>query len=83
MLNAFIESTESLNIYDAASTHQVFQDILTKFEKGVGAVMPLIRVALTGVMQGPPVFEIMALLGKEESSNRLRTAVTRFDSVEA
>lgn len=83
VLNAFIESTESLNIYDAASTHQVFQDILTKFEKGVGAVMPLIRVALTGVMQGPPVFEIMALLGKEESSNRLRTAVTRFDSVEA
>ena len=29
VLNAFIESTESLNIYDAASTHQVFQDILT------------------------------------------------------
>ena len=33
VLNAFIESTESLNIYDAASTHQVFQDILKK--KGI------------------------------------------------
>ena len=43
--------------------------------------MPIIRVALTGVMQGPPVFEIMEILGKEESTLRMKNAIEKFDEL--
>jgi glutamyl/glutaminyl-tRNA synthetase len=33
-------------------------------------MMPVFRIALTGIMQGPSVFDSMILLGKEESIKR-------------
>jgi glutamyl-tRNA synthetase len=81
VLSAFIDTTDALTAYNSVTTHQVFQDTLKQFEKGVGAVMPIIRVALTGVMQGPPVFEIMEILGKEESTLRMKNAIEKFDEL--
>jgi glutamyl-tRNA synthetase len=77
ILADFNDQCNALDAYTSESTHEVFQNILAKYEKGVGAVMPLIRVALTGIMQGPPVFEIMETLGKEESSNRMKAAIEK------
>lgn len=41
---------------------------------GLGAVLPILRVAVTGTMQGPAIFEVMALLGVAEVDKRLATA---------
>jgi glutamyl-tRNA synthetase len=38
---------------------------------GFGAIMPLFRILLTGVGAGPSIFEICALLGKEEVKARV------------
>jgi len=38
---------------------------------GFGAIMPLFRILLTGVGAGPSIFEICALLGKEEVKARI------------
>ena len=46
---------------------------------GIGAIMPVIRILLTGSMAGPAVFEIAALLGKEESINRLKTGLPEIE----
>ena len=83
ILNYFNTECTALVEFTSETTHQVFQDTLAKFEKGVGAVMPLIRIALTGVMQGPPVFEIMEVLGKEESGKRMDTAIKRVPAMKA
>jgi glutamyl/glutaminyl-tRNA synthetase len=39
---------------------------------GMGQMMPVFRIALTGIMQGPSVFDTMMLLGKEESQKRFK-----------
>ncbi len=44
-----------------------------------GDVFPLLRIALAGTMQGPAVFEMMALLGKEVVLKRLNKAFELFD----
>jgi hypothetical protein len=40
-----------------------------------------LRLALSGINQGPSIFEIMALLGKEEVDNRFTTAYDYFDNL--
>lgn len=52
-------------------------------EKGLkmGDVMPMLRIALSGTMQGPAVFDMAVLFGKEETLRRLKRAYDHFDSV--
>jgi glutamyl/glutaminyl-tRNA synthetase len=38
----------------------------------MGQMMPIFRIALTGIMQGPSVFDTMILLGKTESLERFK-----------
>lgn len=47
-------------------------------EKGVGMgkVMQPLRLSLVGSLKGPHLFDIMALIGKEETVNRIKKAVT-------
>lgn len=45
-----------------------------------GDVLPILRIALAGTMQGPAVFEMMQLLGREESAARLVKAFDLFDT---
>jgi glutamyl/glutaminyl-tRNA synthetase len=40
---------------------------------GFGQMGPVLRLAVTGVTIGPSVFETMALLGPDESLNRIET----------
>lgn len=44
---------------------------------GMGKVMQPLRVALVGEMKGPDLFEIIALLGKEETVNRIKKAIEK------
>jgi glutamyl-tRNA synthetase len=46
-----------------------------------GEVMPLLRVALTGGLQGPPVNSMMNLLGKEKTVARLTKGLQKFNSL--
>ena len=46
-----------------------------------GDVLPFLRIGLAGTMKGPGVFEMMALLGKEEVNERLTKAFDHFDEV--
>jgi len=49
-------------------------------ESGVklGVLLPLYRIALTGGMSGPDVFELSELLGKEETVARWEQAIAHF-----
>ena len=44
-------------------------------------LLPLLRIALTGTMKGPDVFETAAVLGREETIRRLRVALHHFHKI--
>ncbi|HLG35380.1 MAG TPA: glutamate--tRNA ligase [Bacteroidia bacterium] len=52
----------------------------TAEESGIkpGDVMQLFRVIITGGVGGPALFEVVALLGKEEVAKRIEAAVKKF-----
>jgi glutamyl/glutaminyl-tRNA synthetase len=47
----------------------------------MGQVMPILRLALAGSMQGPAVYEMMAVLGRERTVGRLKQSFDYFDTV--
>ena len=47
----------------------------------MGEVLPLLRIALAGTMQGPAVFDMAILLGKDEVSKRLALAFDYFEKI--
>lgn len=48
-----------------------------------GELLPLLRIALAGTMQGPAVFDMMEVLGRDETLLRLDRAVAVFEGREA
>ena len=55
-----------------------FKSYLEEKEIGMGKLLPVFRLSLTGIGIGPSLFDIAALLGKEETINRISTALKRI-----
>ncbi|MGZ3864206.1 MAG: glutamate--tRNA ligase [Bacteroidia bacterium] len=68
----------SLSGFAAAETEATLKATCEKTGIGTGQVMQLFRVAMTGVGGGPNLFEMMELLGKDESIKRLDNAIASF-----
>ena len=61
--------------FDPEELNEIFSAFLKEKELGMGAVLPLLRVLLSGKGAGPSLFDIMAFLGKQESIARLKDGV--------
>jgi glutamyl-tRNA synthetase len=60
------------------TTHRVFQEIVEEDGVKLVAVAQPARVAMTGVTVSPPITEVFALLGKEETLSRLDRAIAHI-----
>ena len=56
--------------FTTENIENTFKEFITKKEIGMGAVLPCMRLILTGKGMGPSVFAIASLLGKEEVMSR-------------
>ncbi|MDX2171563.1 MAG: glutamate--tRNA ligase [Bacteroidota bacterium] len=66
---------ESLNPWDAQTLHDDFAVAQTEIGK---LDMQLLRVLITGVAGGPQLFDLLALIGKDETITRFKTALTKL-----
>ena len=64
--------------FNSEGFHAMFIKEMEEMGLKMGQVMPLIRMALTGTMSGPPVFDIADILGKEETIRRIESAIVAF-----
>ena len=46
-----------------------------------GEIMPVLRIAISGTMQGPDLIQSMMLIGNKESSDRITQAVAHFNKL--
>ena len=58
-----------------ASLEQSLRDLSAKLELGLGKIAKPVRSALTGKSVSPSIFEIMAVIGKENTCKRLQNAL--------
>ena len=64
---------------EAADLKQLLWETADKKGLGIGKVMPGLRLALTGAGGGPDLMEIMLILGADETSNRIQTAIKNLN----
>jgi glutamyl-tRNA synthetase len=67
---ATIEDFTSVNI------ETIVKDWMTATEIGMGKVMQPFRLSLVGALKGPHLFDIVELIGKEETIKRLEKAIS-------
>jgi glutamyl-tRNA synthetase len=62
----------AIEVWNAAATEQAIRAFAERRGAKLGAVAQPLRAALTGRTTSPPIFDVLAVLGKEESLGRLR-----------
>jgi len=72
LMQELVTLIESIEDFSSENTQTVVKGWITAKEIGFGKVMQPLRLSLVGAMKGPDVFDIMTLLGKEESINRIQ-----------
>ncbi len=75
-----IEKIKSIDNFTEHSIEAIVKDTMKEHNIGMGEIMPLLRIALAGVLQGPPVFAMMDVLGKKNSIDRLQKALEKFNN---
>lgn len=75
MLQAFADSMKTLSCFDHAELMNAAQEIATAHGAKLVAIAQPLRLALTGSVQSPSVFDLMGILGKEKSLGRLKNLI--------
>lgn len=65
----------SIDNFSAPNTEEIVHNWITSNELPMGQVMNSLRLAIVGESKGPGMFEIMAVIGKEETLRRIDAAI--------
>lgn len=68
----------SVQDFESPTIEEKVKGWISDNELSFGKVMPPLRLIIVGDMKGPHLFDIMELIGKEESINRIKTAIAQL-----
>ncbi len=75
LMHELTELLKSIDDYSFANTEKIISAWITEKELGFGKVMNPFRVALIGAAKGPHMFDVMEIIGKEETIRRMEKAL--------
>lgn len=79
-LSRLIERLSGLEDFSEAGVEQAFSAVLQELGLPMGKLAQPVRVALTGSTVSPGIHEVIAVLGKERTLKRLRSALANLPS---
>lgn len=79
ILQKVVEILSTQDTWESTTLSDAVKDWVEDEKIGFGRVMMPLRLSLVGEMKGPDVFQIIELLGKEKSVNRIRTFIEQID----
>jgi glutamyl-tRNA synthetase len=80
LLSACIDAYTGLPDWSADALKAALEAVMEPFELKLGKAQAPVRVAVTGRRVGPPLFESLEVLGRDESLQRMRAALDRLGS---
>ncbi|WP_417195768.1 glutamate--tRNA ligase [Bizionia sp.] len=75
LMTQVVSVIESVEDFTVENLQTELKGWITKNDIGFGKVMMPLRLALVGALQGPDVFDIMYLIGKDETKRRIENLV--------
>lgn len=78
ILTEVISILNTIEDFSVENMQKEIKGWITENEIGFGKVMMPLRLALVGALQGPDVFDIMFMIGKNDTVKRIEAAITSF-----
>ncbi|MEP2280245.1 glutamate--tRNA ligase [Maribacter sp.] len=78
IMKGLISVLKPIDDFSSENTETIVKAWIGEKELSFGKVMPPLRLFLVGDMKGPHIFDIMAMIGKEESISRIETALSKL-----
>lgn len=78
LMEKVIELLQSVEDFTQENCQHTIKTWITDEGMGFGKVMQPLRLSLVGAMNGPDLFHIIVSIGKEESINRIKTAIEKL-----
>lgn len=78
IMSALIAVLKGISNFSSENIETQVKSWISENELSFGKVMPPLRLVLVGDMKGPHIFDIMGLIGKDESMVRIERAISRL-----
>ncbi|WP_291103616.1 MULTISPECIES: glutamate--tRNA ligase [unclassified Flavobacterium] len=75
LMQKLISVLGEITDFTSLNIETIVKDWMTKNEIGMGKVMQPFRLSLVGALKGPHLFDIVELIGKEETIKRIEKAI--------
>ena len=75
LMQQVISELEKIEDFTSANIETLLKEWMTVKEIGVGKVMQPLRLSLVGALKGPHLFDIIEMIGKEETVKRIEKAI--------
>lgn len=74
-----LEILRNIELFSANSAEENLKKYIETNELGFGKVMNPLRLAIVGALRGPHLFNIMEMIGKDETLQRIEKALLKID----
>ena len=78
LMQELITVISSIGDFSSENTEKEIKEWITAKEIGFGKVMQPLRLSLVGKLAGPHLFDIIAMIGKNETIKRLENAIEKL-----
>ena len=75
LMNQLISVLATIDDFTSVNIETIVKDWMTTNEIGMGKVMQPFRLSLVGALKGPHLFDIVELIGKDETIKRIEKAI--------
>jgi len=75
LMKELLDILKSIDDYSFANTEKIISAWITEKQLGFGKVMNPFRVAIIGAAKGPHMFDVIEIIGKEETIQRMEKAI--------
>ncbi len=82
-LREYGNAIEELDIFNSTNLETLLSAVAQINDMKTGQLMQPLRISVSGVASGPPIFEMLALLGKDEVRSRMNKALNTIAVVQA
>jgi len=77
-LGELADVLSQINIFNAEETERIVKDWIASKGYHLGNIMNAFRLAIVGESKGPHMFDIIAIIGKEEAIARIKAAIEKL-----
>ncbi len=75
LMQQLIAVLQNIEDFTSVNIETIVKNWMTENEIGMGKIMQPFRLSLVGALKGPHLFDIVALIGKEETIKRIEKAI--------